>query len=131
VINVSCAIIIDELSKVFVAQRNGTMSLPLKWEFPGGKVEESETPESCLIREIKEELGVDIDIVSALPPNKHDYPTITINLIPFVCKIIDGEVVLREHASFKWLNSNELINLDWADADKPILYHYLNSVNAA
>lgn len=107
------------------------MSLPLKWEFPGGKVEESETPENCLIREIKEELGVDIEIVSALPANRHDYPTIKINLIPFVCKIVDGKIGLKEHACFKWLNSNELINLDWADADKPILYHYLNSINAA
>lgn len=129
-INVSCAIIVDEMNRVFAAQRSGTMNLPFKWEFPGGKIEEFETPENCLIREIKEELGVDIEIVSTLPSNKHVYPTIMINLIPFICKLVEGEIVLKEHACFKWLNSNELINLDWAEADKPILYHYLNSINA-
>lgn len=72
-INVSCAIIINDENKVFVAQRSSEMHPPLKWEFPGGKIEEDETAEESLIREIKEELGVDIEIIQSLVPNTHAY----------------------------------------------------------
>lgn len=106
------------------------MSLPLKWEFPGGKIESDETPEHCLVREIKEELNIEIEILRDLPANTHAYPSITIKLIPFICKHMKGEIVLHEHADFKWLHSNELLDLDWADADVPIVKSFLNLINA-
>ena len=106
------------------------MSLPLKWEFPGGKVEPNETAEMCLIREIREELGIDIEIIRELPSNTHAYPSITIKLKPFICKIVKGEIILTEHIEFKWLSTNELLDLDWAEADIPILKHYLTTLNA-
>ncbi len=106
------------------------MNLPLKWEFPGGKVEPNETSEECLIREIKEELGIEIEIEKSLTAHTHHYPSVTIRLIPFVCKHISGNITLKEHANLKWLNANELLDLDWADADIPILNHYLNDLNA-
>ena len=130
VIDVTCALITDNQNCLFSAQRSSTMSLPLKWELPGGKVEPNESAEECLIREIKEELDIEIEIVKRLASNTHTYPSITIKLIPFVCKHISGKIALKEHANFKWLNTNELLNLDWADADIPILYHYLNYLNA-
>jgi 8-oxo-dGTP diphosphatase len=130
VIDVTCALIIDKHGSVLAAQRSSQMSLPLKWELPGGKIEPNETPQQCLTREIKEELNIDIEIVNSLPSNTHNYPTITIKLIPFICKHIKGEIELKEHAQYKWLNTNELLDLDWADADIPVLNHYLNSLNA-
>jgi len=127
VIKVTCAIIVNADGLVFVAQRSAAMSLPLKWEFPGGKIEPSETAEACLIREIKEELHVDVEILKPLPANTHQYPNVSIQLIPFVCRITSGQIVLKEHLDFKWLPKDELLALDWAEADVPIVKHYIET----
>ena len=119
-IDVSCAIIIRG-NLILVTQRSATMTLPLKWEFPGGKVEINETAKEALIREIKEELDLDIEIVDELPANVHSYRMKTINLIPFICRITHGNIALKEHASFKWQRASELLRLDWAEADIPIV----------
>lgn len=103
------------------------MRLPLKWEFPGGKIEPGETAQECLIREINEELGITIGITAALQPAVHDNGKQVIRLIPFQCSIISGEIKLAEHAAFLWLLPAELIGLDWAEADLPVLQDYLNS----
>lgn len=124
-VDVSCAIIENGLGKVLVAQRSAEMKLPLKMEFPGGKVEFAETPEESLIREIKEELGVDIEILSGMSSNQHSYSEFSINLIPFVCRITGGEIVLREHAAYHWIALDELLTLDWAEADIPIVSDYI------
>jgi 8-oxo-dGTP diphosphatase len=129
-INVTCALIIDDEDRIFAAQRSETMNLPFKWELPGGKIEPNETSEECLVREIKEELNIDIAIVGSLPSNIHHYANVSINLIPFVSKHTSGKIELKEHTNFKWLNTNELLDLDWAEADIPILVQYLNSLNA-
>jgi len=125
-IRVSCAIIKNDDGKVLVAQRSATMRLPNKWEFPGGKVEPRETAEESLIREIKEELGIKIGIVRALPPHIHEYPESIIELIPFECIIISGDIILAEHACYKWLELDQLEELDWAEADVPILLYYIS-----
>jgi len=128
-IGVACAIVVDLDHSILVTQRSQSMSLPLKWEFPGGKIEPNETVEECLIREIKEELRIDIEILKRLEPNSHTYPTLTINLIPFICKVIGGKINLAEHAAYKWVDANELLILDWADADVPIVKNCLNYLN--
>lgn len=128
-INVTCAIIVDDANKILVTQRSASMKLPLKIEFPGGKIEEGETPSECLVREIKEELNLDIKILFEMPANIHHYVEFSINLIPFVCKVIGGSIELREHVSYQWLNSSELLDQDWAEADVPIVENYLNSLN--
>jgi 8-oxo-dGTP diphosphatase len=125
-IKVSCAIIVNVQKQVLVTQRSAHMPLPLKWEFPGGKIEENETAEACLIREIKEELNIEIQITGSLPPNDHQYPDKLIRLIPFICLQKDGELVLKEHADYKWLDAKDLLDLDWAEADLPIVKQYLN-----
>jgi 8-oxo-dGTP diphosphatase len=102
------------------------MSLPLKWEFPGGKIEKNETPEECLRRELKEELALDVQVGEALKPMTHAYRTFTVILYPFICVIKTGEMVLNEHAAFVWLPPSRLSSLDWAEADRPVLDAYLN-----
>jgi 8-oxo-dGTP diphosphatase len=129
IIDVSCALIIGTNDKLLVAQRSISMSLPLKWEFPGGKIEESETAEVCLIREIEEELNIRIEIIKKLDPVTHNYPSMAINLMPFICKWVFGEITLKEHSNYGWLNFHELLDLDWAEADIPVLKNYLNLTN--
>ena len=123
-IEVACAIIVNDKEEVLVTQRSASMKLPLKWEFPGGKIEKGETAEECLIREIKEELGIEITIENSLPFITHQYDDFSIKLIPFICKIKSGEIKLTEHSAFLWLERSELLDLDWAEADVPILKHF-------
>ena len=125
-IEVSCAIIINPFDQVLVTQRSINMLLPLKWEFPGGKIEDNETAEECLIREIKEELNIDIKITGSLSPNDHQYPDKLIRLIPFICRLKGGEIILKEHADYKWLDVKDLLDLEWAEADVPVVEQYLN-----
>ena len=102
------------------------MNLPLKWEFPGGKVEEDENLETCLRREIKEELGVEIKVNERLPFNIHSYSDDNlINLIPFRCSLQTFEIDLKEHQKIEWLLLPELDKLDWAEADIPIVQKYI------
>ena len=124
-IKVSCAIIVNSQNQVLIAQRSALMPLPLKWEFPGGKIEDNETAAECLIREIKEELNIEIEITSALSPNDHQYPDKLIRLMPFICRQTGGEIVLKEHAEYKWLDTKDLLDLDWAEADVGVVEEYL------
>jgi 8-oxo-dGTP diphosphatase len=123
IIPVTCALIIQE-GKVLAAQRSASMDLPGKWEFPGGKVEEREDPKTCLIREIREELAMDVDIHADLPPADFQYPTKAIRLIPFLATWKSGDIRLLEHVQVVWIGREELFSLDWAAADLPIV-HYL------
>ena len=123
-IHVACAIIERE-GLVLAAQRGESMCLPLKWEFPGGKVEPGESLTECLIRELREEMGVSIAVGSALNSAMHRYPTFTVTLYPFICSIETGAITLHEHAAIAWLPPAELMTLDWAEADGPVLAEYL------
>jgi len=107
------------------AQRAAHMDLPGCWEFPGGKVEEGESPESCLIREILEELSINIRITGALTPVIHTYPGKTIQLLPFLATWDSGTIRLAEHAQLRWLGREELLSVDWAPADLPIVHDLL------
>lgn len=123
-INVTCAIIFFE-SKILVTQRSEKMKLPLKWEFPGGKVEEHENEIECIKREIKEEINIEIDVLKRLSNSIYDYGSFKITLIPFLANYISGDIVLTEHLDFKLLDKSELLNLDWAEADLPIVEEFL------
>ncbi len=110
---------------MLATQRSAAMSLPLKWEFPGGKIHPGESPEDCLRRELREELGVAVCVLRRLPPHTHAYPAFTVTLHPFVCTIAAGEIVLHEHAAAAWVAPGELGVLDWAEADLPVIAAYL------
>ncbi len=123
-IHVTCAIIYFG-SKILVTQRSEKMKLPLKWEFPGGKIELGENEETCIKREIKEEINIEIDTIKKLSNNIHDYGGFKINLIPFIARHTAGNIFLTEHKSYKLLDPAELISLDWAEADLPIVEEFL------
>ena len=122
-IHVACAVI-ERNSLVLVAQRSAAMSLPLKWEFPGGKIEPGESLEECLCREIVEELGVSIEVSRSLQPTRHEYPDLTVTLYPFICSTSTDEITVNEHAAVVWLPPDRLHELDWAEADLPVLATY-------
>ncbi len=124
IINVACAIIVIE-NKILVTQRSEKMKLPLKWEFPGGKLEENESEIDCIKREIKEEINVEIEVLRKLSNSIYDYGDFKINLIPFIAKHILGEIKLTEHSDYKLLEKVELLSLDWAEADLPIVEEFL------
>lgn len=119
-LQVTCAIIQKE-DKILICQRSEKMKLPLKWEFPGGKIEEGESKKECLKREIKEELNVDIDVLKELKTVKHHYSDFSICLYPFLCQIESGILKASEHAQIKWVTKDELRPYDWAEADIPIV----------
>ncbi len=124
-IHVTCAII-EKDGKVLSTQRSEHMSLPLKWEFPGGKIHDGESPQDCLKRELREELELEVAVDRQLSPVTHQYPSFKITLYPFVCRITSGEIKLHEHKAFTWLPQEKLRELDWAEADMPVLDEYIN-----
>jgi 8-oxo-dGTP diphosphatase len=122
-IPVVAAVLIDDAGRVLLAQRPAHKHLALKWEFPGGKVETGETPAQALIREIREELGCDIAIDSALPRFTHDYGTVVIEMIPFVCRLATGSGAPHphEHVALAWTAPAALATYDLAPADLPVV----------
>ena len=121
-IEVVAAIIIKD-AKILCVQRKES-KLPYiskKYEFPGGKMEPGETREETIIREIKEELDIDIIIKEDFLTIAHQYPDFHITMHSFICESNDTEVTLTEHINYQWLGKNELTKLDWAAADIPIV----------
>jgi len=92
-----------------------------RYEFPGGKVEEGETHEQALKREISEELSIGIEVERFFISTTHSYPDFTITLYAFICKISQGEITLSEHTEHRWLLPEELKSVVWTDADKEIV----------
>jgi 8-oxo-dGTP diphosphatase len=92
-----------------------------KYEFPGGKVEAGETESQALIREIKEELGLDIEVSEKYFTVDHTYPDFRLVMHSFLCKAISTEIHLHEHVAYKWLDVDQFDELDWAAADIPIV----------
>jgi 8-oxo-dGTP diphosphatase len=125
-VHVACAII-ERDGLVLSALRSASMNLPLKWEFPGGKVEPDEGLEECLRRELVEEMGIRIKVGRPLTPATHEYPTFIVTLYPYVCSILSGEITLFEHSAISWLPAAQMHELDWADADLPIIEEYQRS----
>ena len=119
VIKVVAAIIIDD-NRVFSTQR-GYGEFKGGWEFPGGKVEEGDTLEEALIREIREELSSEIDVKELLDVVEYDYPTFHISMACFICKLKSGDLVLNEHNASKWLTKETLYSVDWLPADKGLI----------
>ncbi|WP_347838775.1 (deoxy)nucleoside triphosphate pyrophosphohydrolase [uncultured Draconibacterium sp.] len=128
-IHVTCAIIFKD-AKVLVAQNHATSDHAYQWEFPGGKIQAGETAEECIVREISEELNLQVKVCHALQAVNHAYSSKSIRLIPFVCSVISGELQLNDHRAVKWVKMNELQELDLSGADRRLVEqnenrHYL------
>lgn len=124
--HVVCALL-ERGGRVLAAQRPAGKSQGLLWEFPGGKLEPGEAPEAALVREIREELRVEIVLGARLPDAVHDYGRFAITLTPFRATLRDAaaEPHAAEHAALRWCAPEELRGLDWAPADVPIVEAYL------
>ena len=91
------------------------------WEFPGGKVEANETPEDALVREIKEELDTEIEVLELLDTVEYDYPKFHLSMECFICKMKSGDLILKEHEAAKWLTKETLDSVDWLPADEGLI----------
>ena len=119
---VVAGVIINE-KKILCAQRskNNLNYISKKFEFPGGKIEKFETDEQCLKREILEELSLEIEINDFYMLVNHIYPDFKLNMKVYLSSSKNRNVILREHISCKWLSLEKISNLDWAEADLPIV----------
>lgn len=124
VVRVPCAII-EQNGLILAAQRSAFLSFPLKWEFPGGKQEKGENDRQTLIREIREELNVEISILDELPCTPRDQGWREIILVPFVCNLKSIDIKLIEHEQIKWIAPVELRSLDWTEADLSVIESYI------
>ena len=129
-IEVTCAIIRNDENEILVVQRGEASDHPFKWEFPGGKLNEGETDEECIIREVAEELSLEIIICGKLSAVEHDYGHKKVRLIPFICDTLDELPFLSEHIAFKWIQPAELKSVDFSEADIFVASSYLESVDS-
>ena len=105
---------------IFATQR-GYGDLKGGWEFPGGKIEEGETSQAALQREIMEELDTEIAVGELIDTIEYDYPTFHLSMDCFWCEIIKGDLVLKEHEAAKWLTKEKMDSVEWLPADITIV----------
>ena len=118
-INVVAAVIIQD-NKLFATQR-GYGEFKDGWEFPGGKIEPGETPQEALVREIREELNIGIEVGEHFYTVDYDYPKFHLHMQCYLCQIVSGDMELREHEVARWLGVSELWSVDWLPADEEII----------
>ena len=114
------AAIIHKDHKILATQR-GYGDFKDGWEFPGGKMEKGESPEAAIVREIREELEVEIEPEKLITTVENDYPNFHLTMHCFLSRIVSGEIVLTEHEAAKWLDKRELDTVDWLPADVEVV----------
>ena len=125
-INVTCAIIVYN-NKILITQRGEDSDHPFLWEFPGGKVNPGETIRECIVREIREELDIEVEILEKLVSVEFDYGFKKIKLFPFLCSTANHGLKLNEHYDFKWIELTDFENIDFSEADKKLIQQKKNN----
>lgn len=121
------AAVIHDEDKIFATAR-GYGEFKGGWEFPGGKIKDGETPQQALLREIKEELEVEIEVGEWIDTIEYDYPAFHLSMDCFWARVVEGEIVLKEALDSKWLGREELDSVDWLPADITILDKIKNNM---
>lgn len=117
---VAAAILMDGHGRVLLTQRPERGANARKWEFPGGKLREGESPEECLRRELGEELGIQVEVGEIFQVVSHGYTWGSILLLAYLCRWTGGEIRLSEHMACQWTEIHRVPEFDLADADRPI-----------
>ncbi|MDQ7821880.1 MAG: 8-oxo-dGTP diphosphatase MutT [Candidatus Eremiobacteraeota bacterium] len=125
------AAIIEKEGRVLIARRKHGFHLQYKWEFPGGKIEQGETPECCLARELKEEFGIESTIGEFVCRSEYDYGDRTIELLAFRVTHVAGDFHLDSHEEIQWVFPQDMAGFDFAEADKPIVEKLLQESEKA
>lgn len=120
-IEVVCGVIRNDVGHVLACRRPRDKHLGGMWEFPGGKVEPGEPPHVALVRELREELGIEVEVGAALEPVRWNYDRGPIRLSPFLCRIIHGLPRPLEHEQLHWCAPQDFPSLEWAAADLPVI----------
>lgn len=123
---VTCAII-ENNGKILIARRAKDQKLAGKWEFPGGKVENGESPEECLKRELKEEFGIQGEVGEFITSSEYHYDHISIELLAFHTTYLSGSFTLVDHDKIAWVKPEDLVDYDLAEADVPIAENLINN----
>lgn len=113
--------IIEENGKFLIAKRKDGDHLANKWEFPGGKIEDGETPEECLKRELNEEFGIETEIGEFVGESQFRYPNQNVTLLGYIVRYISGDFQLNAHKEMKWVKLEDINQVDFANADIPII----------
>ena len=122
------AAILEKDGKILIAKRKtGDKLFAGLWEFPGGKVEEDESPEECMARELKEELDIEVEVGELITSNKHRFPNGIIELLAYRVQHICGNFVLNDHDEIKWITIDEISKFDFPPANTPIINYLKNS----
>jgi len=111
----------DKNEPIVFATERGYGEFKGGWEFPGGKIEEGETPQEALAREIREELDTEIEVGEFIETIEYDYPKFHLSMDCFFCRILKGDLVLKEHEAARWLTKEQLRDVDWLPADVTII----------
>lgn len=124
-ITVSAAVILrtnpQTHKKEILATQRGYGDFKGGWEFPGGKIESGETPEECIVREIREELATVVKAEKIIGVVEYDYPDFHLTMHCILCSVVSGDLILLEHEDVRWLTSETLYSVEWLPADKLIL----------
>jgi len=127
-IDVAAGVIVHN-GKILIARRKVPGFSDEMWEFPGGKIRTGETPEQCLVREIREELDMEVEVIGFIGESIYKYPNRTIRLLAYVVRWLDGEPRLKDHSAVSWVSPDALDKYEFAPADVPIVRLIVESTN--